>query len=258
MAQLGVIWADGIWNTAIWNADIWAQSAAPDVTAPTLVSATLAENGTSLSLEFDEAVSAGVGGGDDFTITPSGAAATLSYASGDGTSTRVYTASRALSSTETALLGYVQPGNGIQDAAGNDLASFSGVAITNNANASPTSITISRNWCLAATGANAVLGTLGAADPDVGDTHTFTLVAGTGDTNNASFNIDAGQLRANDSTALGAGSYSVRVQADDSASTPFAQALSVFVYTSAPSSTSDLNRSARGIVTVVVSKPVRG
>lgn len=34
MAQLGVIWADGIWNTSIWNTDIWAQVAGGSDTTP--------------------------------------------------------------------------------------------------------------------------------------------------------------------------------------------------------------------------------
>jgi len=36
--------------------------------------------------------------------------------------------------------------------------------------------------------------TLGASDPDVGDTHTFTLVSGAGDDDNALFDIDGGVL----------------------------------------------------------------
>ncbi|MDZ7861177.1 MAG: hypothetical protein U5O15_11050 [Candidatus Krumholzibacteriota bacterium] len=45
-------------------------------------------------------------------------------------------------------------------------------------------------------------------DPDTGDTATFTLVTGAGDTNNGSFNISGADLRANDAAALAAGTSS--------------------------------------------------
>lgn len=32
MAQLGVIWADGVWNLAAWNTAIWEQAGGPDTT----------------------------------------------------------------------------------------------------------------------------------------------------------------------------------------------------------------------------------
>lgn len=99
----------------------------------------------------------------------------------------------------------------------------------NAVNSSPTDITLSSSTVSVSGGSNAVVGVLIATDPDIGDSHTFTLVAGTGDTNNASFNINSAQLRCNDPSVLGIGSYSVRIQADDGASTPFAKALSVSV-----------------------------
>lgn len=44
---------------------------------------------------------------------------------------------------------------------------------------------------------NAVIGTFTTADPDVGDTFTYSLVPGTGSTGNAAFTIDGVQLKAN-------------------------------------------------------------
>lgn len=106
--------------------------AATDTTAPTLSSATIGTNGTTVTLTFSEAVSIGSGGNGGFAITPSGGAATLSYSSGSGSSSLVYTASRTILQGETATIAYTQPGNGVEDAAGNDLASFSGTSVTNN------------------------------------------------------------------------------------------------------------------------------
>src|SRR5690606_543834 len=75
--------------------------------------------------------------------------------------------------------------------------------------ANPTDIALSNNSINQGVGVNAVVGTLSSTDPDVGNTFTYTLVAGVGDTHNTSFNISGASLRANDSSALTAGSYSV-------------------------------------------------
>jgi hypothetical protein len=40
-----------------------------------------------------------------------------------------------------------------------------------------------------------VVGVLTTEDPDTGDTHTYSLVAGDGDDDNAAFIIDGDQLR---------------------------------------------------------------
>lgn len=208
-----------------------ADGAAPDVTAPAFGSATIATDGDSISIVFDEAVEFGAGSNTGFTLATNGAAVTLSYTSGTGTDTLVYATSRTISDTETLTLAYVQPGNGVQDAAGNDLASFSAQAVTNSStvNGAPTDISLSSSSVLTTAGLNAVVGTLSATDPDAGDTHTFTLVAGTGDTDNASFNISGANLRCGDPSGLTPGAYSVRVQATDSATNTYAEAFVIAV-----------------------------
>ena len=80
-------------------------------------------------------------------------------------------------------------------------------------------------------GLNAVVGSATTTDADTGEAFTYGLVAGTGDTNNGSFNINGSQLRANDSSGLLAGTYSVLVQTDDgNTSGTFAKAFTVYVY----------------------------
>ena len=98
-----------------------------------------------------------------------------------------------------------------------------------SSNSSPTDIILSSTQVSVNGGVNAVVGTLSTVDADVDDTHTYTLVAGTGDTDNASFNISSDQLRANNATTLGVGNYGVRIQTDDGVSTPYAEAFSVSV-----------------------------
>jgi len=100
-----------------------------DETPPTLTSALINAAGTSLYLYFSETVVATINTG--FAITPSGGAATLTYASGSGSSTLVYTISRAIQQSETLTGAYTQPGNGIEDAAGNDLATIESFNVTN-------------------------------------------------------------------------------------------------------------------------------
>jgi VCBS repeat-containing protein len=61
-----------------------------------------------------------------------------------------------------------------------------------------------------------VVGTLSTTDPDAGETHTYTLVAGDGDTGNASFTIEGSDLKT--SAVLDfetQSSYSVRVRSTD-------------------------------------------
>jgi hypothetical protein len=90
------------------------------------------------------------------------------------------------------------------------------VAITViNANEQPTNVALSGGTIGQAAGVNAAVGTLSTIDPDAGDTFTYTLVAGTGATDNGSFNIAGASLRANDPAQLAAGSYSVRVRSTD-------------------------------------------
>lgn len=115
--------------------------AGTDETAPTLVAAIA--NGTSLTMTFSEAVSIGAGGNGGFTMTPSGGAATLSYASGSGSTTLVYTINRTLVQGETITdLAYTQPTNGVEDAAGNDLATFNSVTVTNHTESTPPEYTL--------------------------------------------------------------------------------------------------------------------
>lgn len=103
-----------------------------DATAPIVTSASISTNGTALSIVLDESVNIGSGGNGGFVITPSGGASSLTYASGAGSSTLVYTLGRTIVTNETATLAYTQPGNGVEDASGNDLASFSGTNVVNN------------------------------------------------------------------------------------------------------------------------------
>jgi hypothetical protein len=112
---------------------------------------------------------------------------------------------------------YLTLATGAVGAITNDHAVFGGASISvSQANAAPTDIAISSSTIAENAGANAVVGTLSTTDPDAGNTFTYTLVSGTGSTDNASFNISGNQLRATASLNFEAeSSYSVRVRSTD-------------------------------------------
>lgn len=107
----------------------------PDTTAPTVSSRTIPAAGTTIVIVHSEVVSIGAGGNGGLTLSASGGAVTATYSSGAGTATLTWTLSRTVNSGETVTASYTQPGDGIEDASGNDLASFSGQSVTNNSTA---------------------------------------------------------------------------------------------------------------------------
>ena len=62
-------------------------------------------------------------------------------------------------------------------------------------NEAPTDLTLAPTAVSENQPAGAVVGSLGAVDPDAGDTHAFTLVTGTGGSDNSSFSISGSSLR---------------------------------------------------------------
>jgi fibronectin type 3 domain-containing protein len=103
-----------------------------DTTPPTSTSLTIGTNGTTVTFGMSEATTIGAGGNGGAAITMSGGAATLTYASGSGTTSLVYTSSRTILAGETGTGAYTQPANGWEDAAGNDVVTFSGHTVANN------------------------------------------------------------------------------------------------------------------------------
>jgi hypothetical protein len=102
-----------------------------DSTPPTMTSATIPAAGNVINLVYDEVVSVGAGGNTGWVLTMT-APTTMAYASGNGSNTLVYTLSRPVNTGESITIAYTQPGDGIEDATGNDLASLSGVGVTNS------------------------------------------------------------------------------------------------------------------------------
>ena len=83
-------------------------------------------------------------------------------------------------------------------------------------NETPTAIALSANTQAENTAINTTIGAFSTTDPDSGDTFTYTLVSGTGSTDNASFNISGANLR--NSAVFDyetKNSYSIRVRSTD-------------------------------------------
>lgn len=99
-----------------------------------------------------------------------------------------------------------------------------------NANLAPTGIALDVPTVPENQPAATLVGLFTSADPNSGDTHTFALVPGAGDSGNASFTIDGDALKTTASFNHEAQSaYSIRVRATDNGGLSFEQALMVSV-----------------------------
>lgn len=103
-----------------------------DTTAPTVNTCTISADGTTWTFAMSESVSIGAGGNGGFATSMSGGAVTLTYVSGSGSASLVYSGNRTVQLGESGTLAYTQPGSGVEDSAGNDLANFSGKTVVNN------------------------------------------------------------------------------------------------------------------------------
>lgn len=110
--------------------------AAGDTTPPEFSSATIAADGATVTVVFNEAVStAGYDANDlDLDCTTSGNDVGLTYSSGTGTDTIVLAAGSTLAYGETCTLDFdaAVGADDIEDLAGNDLLTFSNQAVSNN------------------------------------------------------------------------------------------------------------------------------
>jgi hypothetical protein len=103
------------------------------------------------------------------------------------------------------------------------------VTIT-NVNEQPTALFLSANTIAENVAMGTGIGSFTTTDPDAANTFTYTLVAGTGSTDNASFEIVGNELRTN--TALDfetRSSYSIRIRTTDQGSLTFEQTFTITV-----------------------------
>jgi len=103
-----------------------------------------------------------------------------------------------------------------------------GIHVVAIGNRSPTGISLSSNTVVENSPVGTVVGMLEAIDPDYGDSFTFELVAGEGDSDNASFSVDGGQLIATTGFDFEADSTrGIRIRVTDSEGESFEKALTI-------------------------------
>lgn len=108
--------------------------------APILSSSTIAVNGTALTLVFSENVTQGVGYNDldwDIDASVTGNNIGITYSSGDGTGTHVYTISSTIQIDEVVDIDFNGDVDSLEDGEGNDLAAIVSASVTNNSTYEP-------------------------------------------------------------------------------------------------------------------------
>lgn len=114
-------------------------------------------------------------------------------------------------------------------------------------NEAPTDITVNPGSLPEHEPAGTVASVLSTTDSDPGDTHTYTLVAGTGDTDNASFTIVGNELRsALEFNYETKNSYSIRLQTDDGNGETYQEAVTIAV-TNINEAPTDISLSATSV-----------
>jgi CARDB/Bacterial Ig domain/Cadherin domain len=99
-----------------------------------------------------------------------------------------------------------------------------------NVNEGPTDIPLSSSSVLENQAVGTTVGTLSTTDPDVGDTHSYALVAGTGSTDNGSFTITGTSLKTNAVFDFETkSSYSIRVRTTDAGALTFEKVFMISV-----------------------------
>jgi gliding motility-associated-like protein len=117
----------------------------------------------------------------------------------------------------------------VTDAGGLTFEKVFTISVT-DINEAPTALALSNASVLENAASGTTVGTLAGTDADAGDTHTYTLVSGTGSTDNASFTITGTTL----STAAvfnfeAKNSYAVRVRVTDAGGLTFERAFTISV-----------------------------
>ena len=100
----------------------------------------------------------------------------------------------------------------------------------NDLNEAPTDLDLDNKTIDENVAPNSVVGTFSTTDPDSGDSFTYTLVTGNGDTDNSAFTINGDQLKINDSPDYETkSSYSIRVQTTDGEGASYQEQLTINV-----------------------------
>lgn len=135
----------------------------------------------------------------------------------------------------------------VSDAAGASYEEAFSIFV-NDQNDAPTSVTLSNNVVAESAAQGSIVGILSTTDEDAIDSHTYSLVAGNGDTDNASFQINNTTLQSNVAFDYDVQqTYSVRVRATDAAGA-FTEATYIIQVTDDNAAPTDITLSAATIL----------
>ncbi|MEH2362092.1 DUF4114 domain-containing protein, partial [Nostoc sp.] len=99
-----------------------------------------------------------------------------------------------------------------------------------NVNEAPTDLALDKTDVNENVPVNTVIGTFSSTDQDTGNTFTYSLVAGTGDTDNSAFTINGNQLQINTSPDFeNKSSYNILVQTKDNGGLTFQKQLTITI-----------------------------
>lgn len=238
---VGVSLAAGVANDNAGNSAATGATVAKtfDGTAPTVVSITRKDgdqlNSVITSVDFRVIFSEDVLGVDlsDFELSLSGTAGVLN--------TIQQVDANTYDVNVTGILGQGTIGLNLKDddsiidtatnklgGSGPEIGDFEGHFYTTNF--LPTGITLAPASISENNGIGDVVGALSSTDSDTGDTHSYALVTGTGDTDNGSFTIDGTQLKAAQVFDFETtDSYSIRVKTDDGNGGSFERAIEILI-----------------------------
>jgi VCBS repeat-containing protein len=130
-----------------------------------------------------------------------------------------------------------------------------------NVNDPPTNLALSKSEINENEPAGTEVGSFSTTDEDVGDTFTYSLVAGEGSTDNGSFEISGNKLKAKESFNFEAkSSYSIRVRTTDSGGKTFEKKLTITIINvnDPPKTVADSYTGAVGNTTAVLGNVVSG
>jgi hypothetical protein len=101
---------------------------------------------------------------------------------------------------------------------------------TSASNQAPTDLSLSASSVDENVATSTVIGTFSTTDPDAGDSFTYSLVSGTGDSDNSAFTIDGDALKINASPDFETkSSYNIRVRTTDADGESYEETLTISV-----------------------------
>ncbi len=120
-------------------------------------------------------------------------------------------------------------------------------------NLAPTAVSLSAASVPENSPSNTLVGNLSTTDPNATDTHTYSLVTGTGSANNSSFAVVGNTLRTSNTFAVdGTANYSIRLRTTDAGGLWFERTFTVSVINVSPSLARTLGTVSGGVQATLI------